>query len=149
MTDVCDHNVTTSQGNGVFRCNACGAFLTRNEIKSLRTERQTILAQLRLARELLFETHPCLGKYGDDGELQCGRCGIDFARDDITRIGMIITAQNLRRLAAKAERCPAMLDGTNAQCALDEGHEGPHTPFAKSHQQNWRAHATQEGRSHA
>lgn len=33
-------------------------------------------------RKLLFMSHPCLGRYGDDGEMQCGACRIDFRRDD-------------------------------------------------------------------
>lgn len=34
-------------------------------------------------RELLWQTHPCSGKYGDDGELQCSSYlpPIDFQRD--------------------------------------------------------------------
>lgn len=31
-------------------------------------------------RRILFYTHPCVGKYGDDGEMQCNSCGIDFKR---------------------------------------------------------------------
>lgn len=32
-------------------------------------------------RQLLFMSHPCPGRYGDDGEMQCGACRIDFKRD--------------------------------------------------------------------
>ena len=39
-------------------------------------------------RERLWTTHPCFGKYCDDGELQCGRFlpPIDFLRDDLLDI---------------------------------------------------------------
>jgi hypothetical protein len=49
------------------------------------------------ARRLLFLTHPCDGKYGDDGELQCGQCMIDFKRDPIDVIDAKIVAKNLAR----------------------------------------------------
>jgi hypothetical protein len=32
-------------------------------------------------RELLWLNHGCVGLYGDDGEMQCGKCLIDFKRD--------------------------------------------------------------------
>ena len=32
-------------------------------------------------RLLLFASHGCSGKYGDDGEMQCSTCKIDFKRD--------------------------------------------------------------------
>jgi len=34
-----------------------------------------------ILRELLWMEHQCEGKYGDDGEMQCGKCLIDFRRD--------------------------------------------------------------------
>ena len=37
-------------------------------------------------RELLWLYHGCTELYGDDGEMQCSRCLIDFKRDDPTRI---------------------------------------------------------------
>lgn len=42
--------------------------------------------ELELARVMLWETHPCEGKYGDDGELQCGACYLDFKRQPIYEI---------------------------------------------------------------
>ena len=43
-------------------------------------------------REILWASHPCEGKYGDDGELQCNRFyghgnPIDFKRDSWSEIG--------------------------------------------------------------
>jgi hypothetical protein len=39
-------------------------------------------------RNLLWATHPCEGKYGDDGEMQCNNlnCMIDFKRDSVDDI---------------------------------------------------------------
>jgi len=36
-----------------------------------------------MLRKLLWLRHGCsIGSlYGDDGELQCGKCGVDFLRD--------------------------------------------------------------------
>lgn len=31
-------------------------------------------------RQLAFTNHACIGKYGDDGEMQCNKCFIDFKR---------------------------------------------------------------------
>lgn len=43
-------------------------------------------AENKALRVLLWGTHPCKGKYGDDGELQCSKCMIDFKRDPTERI---------------------------------------------------------------
>lgn len=51
-----------------------------------------------ILRELLFEAHPCDGKYGDDGERQCAHCGIDFRRDTAEEIERKIDAQRLERM---------------------------------------------------
>lgn len=38
-------------------------------------------------RKLLWLNHGCsLGLYGDDGEMQCNKCLIDFKRDSVERI---------------------------------------------------------------
>ena len=37
-------------------------------------------------RKLLWLHHGCDGLYGDDGEMQCNRCGIDFKRHSIDYI---------------------------------------------------------------
>ena len=50
-------------------------------------------------RRLLFATHPCVGKYGDDGEMQCNACGIDFLRDEAVDIHKRIVDRGLRLLA--------------------------------------------------
>lgn len=34
-------------------------------------------------RELLWLRHGCTGLYGDDGEMQCSTCRIDFKRDSV------------------------------------------------------------------
>lgn len=44
--------------------------------------------ELRIARELLWMRHGCQSPslYGDDGELQCHACGIDFKRSSMESI---------------------------------------------------------------
>ena len=54
--------------------------------------------ELRL-RYLLWAQHPCGGKYGDDGEMQCGACGVDFRRDSPASIEAKIVRANTERLA--------------------------------------------------
>lgn len=50
-------------------------------------------------RKLLWEQHPCKGKYGDDGERQCSRLPfiIDFKRDPIERIERYCAIHNCQR----------------------------------------------------
>lgn len=51
-----------------------------------------------LLRQLLFKEHPCPGKYGDDGELQCSRCHIDFRRDSVAEIAAKLTVRDIDRV---------------------------------------------------
>jgi len=50
-------------------------------------------------RELLWAQHPCEGKYGDDGELQCNRLPffIDFKRDPVDRLERYCAIHNCQR----------------------------------------------------
>lgn len=54
--------------------------------------------QNALLRRLLWEAHPCVGKYGDDGELQCNECLIDFKRDPVEVIEKRIAERGMREL---------------------------------------------------
>lgn len=47
-------------------------------------------------RRVLWLRHGCSGLYGDDGEMQCGACSLDFKRDPIDKI--------LTKLEQKNER---------------------------------------------
>jgi hypothetical protein len=42
--------------------------------------------EIALLRQMLWIRHGCTGLYGDDGELQCSKCMIDFRRDPIQKI---------------------------------------------------------------
>ena len=42
-------------------------------------------------RELLWLKHGCQDLYGDDGEMQCSKCMIDFKRDSIEDINRQLT----------------------------------------------------------
>jgi len=52
-------------------------------------------------RELLWVNHGCPthALYGDDGEMQCSICGIDFKRDSESTIREIIITRNLKKMA--------------------------------------------------
>jgi hypothetical protein len=51
-------------------------------------------------RKLLWLRHGCPipSLYGDDGEMQCSECGIDFKRDDPDLIEHKWTEQNLKNI---------------------------------------------------
>ena len=47
----------------------------------------TRITDNKILRELLWLKHGCFsGLYGDDGEMQCNRCRIDFKRDSAQAI---------------------------------------------------------------
>ena len=55
-------------------------------------------------REILWLRHGCTGLYGDDGEMQCGRCVIDFKRDSVNKIEKIFYENSLEELKKLSER---------------------------------------------
>jgi len=59
----------------------------------------------RKLRDLLWATHPCDGKYCDDGEIQCNRFFpvIDFLRDKPEDIEAKIPLHNAQLLKLKRE----------------------------------------------
>lgn len=67
-------------------------------------ERDTLA---RWVREEWAFNHGCpIGAiYGDDGELQCNRCGIDFKRTDLEELSQLVTFA--RAVAAGAKVVPA------------------------------------------
>lgn len=82
-------------------------------------------AEERLLRQLLWLNHGHVGLYGDDGEMQCHECGIDFKRLPAAEIRDRIRDRALTRLAAI---CRCMGSG----CHPDEftGHT-PECPWRK------------------
>lgn len=69
-----------------------------NEVVKLRNE-------LHGFRMLLFLRHGCSlsDLYGDDGELQCKACNIDFKRFTVREIEMQFTQIGLERVARSAQ----------------------------------------------
>lgn len=49
-------------------------------------------------RELLWLMHGHDGLYGDDGEMQCGTCKIDFKRDSAERIATVFSERRQKVL---------------------------------------------------
>jgi len=42
--------------------------------------------EIKILREILWLRHGCSNLYGDDGEMQCGSCILDFKRDSAQKI---------------------------------------------------------------
>ena len=59
--------------------------------------------EISLLRKYLWLRHGCDGLYGDDGEMQCNRCRIDFKRDSVRQIVERLDAIALER-ASRAQR---------------------------------------------
>lgn len=53
-------------------------------------------------RCLLWLTHGHDGLYGDDGEMQCGKCVADFKRGDLTNLESLVSKLNMERIARAA-----------------------------------------------
>ena len=51
-----------------------------------------------ILRRLLWLAYGCLTLYGDDGEMQCSDCHIDFLRDSAEKIQEKIIARNIQRI---------------------------------------------------
>lgn len=62
----------------------------------------------RKLRDLLWAFHPCSGKYGDDGEIQCGRFlpTIDFLRDTLEDIEAKVPIHNAQLAKIKRATRP-------------------------------------------
>jgi len=54
-------------------------------------------------RRMLWLRHGCIGLYGDDGEMQCGACLLDFKRMNAGTIEARFTELGLRALATSQE----------------------------------------------
>jgi hypothetical protein len=50
-------------------------------------------------RKLLWIRHGCSGLYGDDGEMQCGQCLIDFKREPAADIEARFQQIGMEKLA--------------------------------------------------
>lgn len=68
-----------------------------------RTRPTSVSENIQL-RALLWSTHPCPAKYGDDGELQCSACMIDFRRDSVNSIEERIRRRGRRLLEQEQQQ---------------------------------------------
>lgn len=75
----------------VESCEKAPQFQMKKRIEELESENRDL-------RRLLFLTHSCEGTYGDDGEMQCSLCRIDFKRDAVGYIDLRIQERGLQRL---------------------------------------------------
>jgi hypothetical protein len=76
----------------------------RNERDSLLTCLNAAERELETARRLLWLRHGHTGLYGDDGEMQCGQCVLDFKRQPLDEIEANFKRQALKALAAISEK---------------------------------------------
>lgn len=63
-----------------------------------------LLADNKKLREILWLRHGCTVLYGDDREMQCGHCVIDFKRDSPERIAKRFAAIGKRTLGQLKEK---------------------------------------------
>ena len=73
------------------------------------TELSVLAKEILTLRSMLWLNHGHKGMYGDDGEMQCGECTMeygfwDWKRTDISEIQSKIQAANLKKLAEQGER---------------------------------------------
>lgn len=74
-----------------------------NQVLELQKDCIKAVQEADLLRKLLWLRHDAdhsAGLYGDDGEMQCVACGIDFKRTPADAIEMIWRDQGLAKLAA-------------------------------------------------
>src|SRR6266436_9040792 len=81
-------------------------------------------------RQQLWLSHGCDALYGDDGEMQCGRCYIDFKRDTWEQIAKQFARALAERLAtSRVGACDVCWTEswepveTEAECALAHPHK--------------------------
>lgn len=86
-----------------------GQGLTLDQEQRLSKSLEKVFADNMELRCELWMRHGCSGLYGDDGEMSCGSCVIDFRRDDV---GWIIA-----KLRAAAEK---KLSDAMAKAASEE-----------------------------
>lgn len=66
---------------------------------SLNMDKSNLPKNELILRRLLWANHGHMGLYGDDGELQCQECPVDFLRDSVDRIADVLSEAALYRAA--------------------------------------------------
>ena len=87
------------------------------EIERIDTARRDAEAESAKLRELLWIRHRCstAALYGDDGEMQCGVCLIDFKRQSVSSIEQDFLARNHATLAEPQLPARASVDNLNTE----------------------------------
>lgn len=67
------------------------------ELKNMKEDEKNDI----ILRKLVWLNHGCVGLYGDDGEMQCGECMIDFKRDSAESIQDKLMAKGQKNLEAE------------------------------------------------
>jgi len=72
----CEHH----HGDQAYSEDELELFTTRAEVERLKNLLTKLTDGVSIWRRLVWLRHGCLALYGDDGEMQCGACGLDFKR---------------------------------------------------------------------
>ena len=75
-------------------------------------------SQLAELREAIWLNHGCQGLYGDDGEMQCSKCMIDFKRDSLEKILSVLPKMREQLAEVTAERDQWKVDAKQLQSTL-------------------------------
>ena len=89
--------VDITNASGINSVSHKGIMSTRGEAKMKISE---IEEENETLRGLLWSRHGCPfpALYGDDGEMQCHACGLDFKRDSAQRISEVFTVAGMKKL---------------------------------------------------
>jgi hypothetical protein len=71
-------------------------------------------------RRMLWQRHGCRGLYGDDGEMQCGKCMLDFKRDSAEHISAVFHQKGLEAKARLQECLKKAQDSINRSRGEDD-----------------------------
>lgn len=75
----------------------------RHALPLTRAQRDELQEENKRLRKWLWLVHgsPVHSLYGDDGEMQCSDCGLDFKRDSVEHLEEVVRAKNMARLVNK------------------------------------------------
>lgn len=79
-----------------FTCPTCNgnSYYAAKRIAALEVQ---VAEVERKYRQQLWSSHGHAGIYGDDGEMQCSECGVDYKRDPLATVEAAFMQANLVR----------------------------------------------------
>lgn len=107
--------------NTAFLCNKCNKVENYMEVIGVTAvgewSNELLVKENKELRKLLWLRHGCeiASLYGDDGELQCGKCMIDFRRDSAESINEKWFKQGKEAVQAQWQILKQFLSGDRAK----------------------------------